>query len=98
MKEPYTARLVLFAQNAQSIKKEFPWQNALVSRLAALLYTTEDKVADEGAIRASYELIKENTGLFSSFRGLLQSAFPPCSPFLPTGKDSLETRCPYMTC
>ncbi|WP_379146166.1 DUF4003 family protein [Paenibacillus sp. sgz500992] len=69
MKEPYTARLVLFAQNAQSIKKEFPWQNALVSRLAALLYTTEDKVADEGAIRASYELIKENTGLFSSFRG-----------------------------
>lgn len=98
MKEPYTARLVLFAQNAQIIKKEFPWQNALVSRLAALLYTTEDKVADEGAIRASYELIKENTGLFSSFRGSSAISISALLSFLPTGKDSLETRCPYMTC
>lgn len=69
MKEQYAARLELFAQNAQRVKKEFPWQNALVNRLAALLYSTENKMADGEAIRASYELIKENTGLFSSFRG-----------------------------
>ncbi|MRN56338.1 DUF4003 family protein [Paenibacillus monticola] len=69
MKEQYTARLELFADNAQRIKKAFVWQNAMVNRLAALLYTAENKIADDGAIRESFELIKENTGLFSSFRG-----------------------------
>lgn len=69
MKEQYSARLELFAHNAQRIKKEFVWQNAMVNRLAALLYTAENKVADGGAIRESFELIKKNTGLFSSFRG-----------------------------
>jgi hypothetical protein len=37
--------------------------------LAALLYTVENKIADHEAIRASHELIKENTRMFSSFRG-----------------------------
>lgn len=69
MKEQYTARLELFADNAQRIKKAFAWQNAMVNRLAALLYTVENKAADNEAIRASYELIKEHTGLFSPFRG-----------------------------
>lgn len=41
----------------------------MVNRLAALLYAVEDKVADDEAIRASYELIKESTGIFSQFRG-----------------------------
>lgn len=69
MKEPYITRLELFADNAQTIKKAFAWQNALVTRLAALLYTAGNRIADPEAIRASQELIKENTRLFSSFRG-----------------------------
>ncbi|WP_342424482.1 DUF4003 family protein [Paenibacillus sp. FSL E2-0178] len=69
MKEQYLARLELFAENAQRIKKEFPWQNAQVNRLAALLYTVENKTADPEAIRAHHVLIKENTRMFSSFRG-----------------------------
>ncbi|QQZ63304.1 DUF4003 family protein [Paenibacillus sonchi] len=69
MKESsYTARLELFAQNAQRVKKDFAWKNAQVNRLAALLYTAENKIADSDAIRASFELIKEHTGSFSSFR------------------------------
>lgn len=68
MKEQYTARLELFGENAQRTKKEFPWQNVMVNRLAALLYTAENKIVNEEAIRTSYELIKENTGLFSPFR------------------------------
>ncbi|OAB44667.1 DUF4003 family protein [Paenibacillus antarcticus] len=69
MNEQYAARIELFAENAQRIKKAFPWQNVMVNRLAALLYTAENKIADEEAIRASRELIKENTGIFSLFRG-----------------------------
>ncbi|AIQ56246.1 DUF4003 family protein [Paenibacillus borealis] len=69
MKEQYLARLELFAENTQRIKKAFPWQNVQVNRLAALLYTVENKTADQDAIRANHELIKENTRMFSSFRG-----------------------------
>ncbi|OKP75869.1 hypothetical protein A3842_18990 [Paenibacillus sp. P3E] len=69
MKEPYSAKLELFAENAQRVKKGFAWKNAQVNRLAALLYTAENKIADSDAIRASYELIKEHTGSFSTFRG-----------------------------
>ncbi|WNS47004.1 DUF4003 family protein [Paenibacillus sp. MMS20-IR301] len=69
MKGPYIPRLELFAENAQVIKKAFPWQNTQVNRLAALLYAVQNKPADASAIRAGHQLIKENTGLFSSFRG-----------------------------
>jgi hypothetical protein len=69
MNEPYTARLELFSDNALEMKEAFPWKNAMVNRLAALLYAAEDKRVDVGAIRAALELIKENTGMFSSFRG-----------------------------
>lgn len=69
MKEPYKARLELFADNTLKIKKEFGWHNGLIHRLAALLYTVENKTADGNSIRESYELIKKSTGLFSAFRG-----------------------------
>lgn len=92
MNEQYAARVELFAENAQRIKKAFPWHNAMVSRLAGLLYTAENKRADEDAIRASHELIKENTGMFSSFRGTRQSVLLLCSLFLLTRNNSLLTR------
>lgn len=67
--DQYRARLELFVDNTQRMKKGFVWQNAMINRLAALLYTADNKRVDEGLIRESHELIKENTGLFSSFRG-----------------------------
>ncbi|MNZ67240.1 hypothetical protein D3C78_854810 [compost metagenome] len=69
MKESYEARLQLFADNTLRVKKEFAWHNQLIHRLAALLYAVEDRNADVGAIRESYELVKKSTGLFSAFRG-----------------------------
>ena len=62
-------RLALFAGNAQSIKKEFKLHNNLTKRLAALLYAQENKPIDCEAIRQCYTLIKQNTGIFSTFRG-----------------------------
>lgn len=64
-------RLQLLVSNTESIKKEFAWQNASMTRLAALLYAAEDKTADPAAIRGCHELIKQNTGAFSMFRGNL---------------------------
>ena len=64
-----TGKLNLFADNAQTIRKGFVWQNAMIKRLAALLYAQENKVVDCEAIRQCHVLIKENTGVFSMFRG-----------------------------
>lgn len=71
MKEQYEAKLELFAQNTQTVKKAFAWKSGQINRLAALLYTAENKAADVAAIRDSNELIKSSTGLFSTFRGNL---------------------------
>ncbi len=69
MKETTKTRLDLFTQNYQIIKGKFIWQNSLLKRLSALLYTADNKVIDCDAIRESYDLIKENTSAFSYFRG-----------------------------
>ncbi len=62
-------KLELFAQNTQIIKKEFYWSNVMAKRLAALLYAQVDKTIDCEAIRQCLDLIKQNTGVFSKFRG-----------------------------
>lgn len=71
MNEKLKTRLELFAQNTQSIKKDFIWQNTLIKRLAALLYAVENKTVDCGLIHDCHDLIKKNTGIFSTFRGNL---------------------------
>lgn len=63
------AKLTLFSQNAQVIKKEFAWHSPLTKRLAALLYAQADRPIDPDAIRRCHDLMKQNTGVFSSFRG-----------------------------
>ena len=62
-------KLLLFAENAQIIKKEFALQSTQTKRLAALLYAQANKAIDCEAIRKCYTLIKQNTGMFSAFRG-----------------------------
>lgn len=63
------AKVTLFAQNAQAIKSHFTWQSPLAKRLAAMLYAQENRPIDCDAIRNSHDLMKQNTGVFSSFRG-----------------------------
>lgn len=59
----------LFAANTQIITKEFPWQNAMSLRLASLLYAKESRTVDCDAIRQCHTLVKQSTGVFSTFRG-----------------------------
>jgi len=62
-------KLSLFANNWEAIRKEFKWHNAMTRRMAALLYAQENKSIDCEAIRNCHALIKESTGVFSTFRG-----------------------------
>jgi hypothetical protein len=62
-------KLELIVDNAQIMKKKFTWQGDIVKRLASLLYAREGKTVDCEAIRRCHDLIKQNTGVFSVFRG-----------------------------
>ena len=59
----------MFAENARVIRKDFAMQSNATKLMAALLYTQAEKAMDCAAIRQSYDLIKQNTGVFSVFRG-----------------------------
>ena len=69
MKAEIQNTLELFAENVCIIEKEkkLQWDDA--HHMAALLYAQENKKVDGASIRASLDLIKENTGLFSVFKG-----------------------------
>lgn len=69
MDTAYQSRLELFVNNHQQAKADFTWKNTMNRRLAAMLYTAENKVIDTGGIKDCEALIKESTGLFSTFRG-----------------------------
>lgn len=69
MKQQIQSKLSLFASNTEAVKKGFIWQNVLLKRFSALLYAAENRTVDTEAIRESFDIIKENTGIFSAFRG-----------------------------
>lgn len=62
-------RLQLFISNVDKMKHGFTWQSTMMKHMAALLYTAENKPVDTYDIRHSYDMVKENTGVFSMFRG-----------------------------
>ena len=69
MNNDMQVKLDLFAENTLLIKREFTWHDALTKQMSALLYAQAGKVADCDAIRRCLNLIKEETGIFSVFRG-----------------------------
>jgi hypothetical protein len=69
MEQKSLSKLMLFASNWQTIRKEFKRHNAITKRMSALLYAQENKAIDCEAIKRCHSLIKENTGVFSTFRG-----------------------------
>ena len=69
MNNTWENKLELFAKNVQIMKSEFVWQNVSIKRMAALLYALEGKTVDLETIRQCHNLIKQNTGAFSTFRG-----------------------------
>lgn len=62
-------KLDLFVSNAQTVRKGLRRHYAITRRLAALLYAQEGRAMDREAIRCCHDLIKEDTGVFSPFRG-----------------------------
>ncbi len=59
----------LFTENSAAVKSRLKWQHSMLQRIAALLYSSEGRAVDCDAIEACMRLIKQQTGVFSAFRG-----------------------------
>lgn len=64
--------LKLFVDNTAALKQHFPWQQPMLRRFAALLYASAGGEADIPAIDACMDIIKQETGVFSMFRGYVK--------------------------
>jgi len=62
-------KLELFAENNQSLRGDFIWQNAMAKRLVSLAYSLEGKNIDVEAIKECHGMMKDEVGAFSTFRG-----------------------------
>ena len=75
MNETMSKKLELFIENSQIAKREFKWDFDQCRRLIALLYARENRQIDCDAIKDARKLIKQQAGVFSSFRGNMSLFF-----------------------
>lgn len=71
MKNQLQQKMALYANNVSAMRNDFIWQETATKRLAALVYTLEGKPIDNEAVRDNHRMIKDEVGVFSSFRGNL---------------------------
>ncbi|MCL2321532.1 MAG: DUF4003 domain-containing protein [Oscillospiraceae bacterium] len=74
MEEALQKRCNLFIENRDAIKAAFKWNYSYIYPLCAWLYTAKDMKADVDIMRNSLDLLKENTSVFSNFRGISRMA------------------------
>ncbi|MBR6044189.1 MAG: DUF4003 family protein [Ruminococcus sp.] len=70
--------------NREVIGDCFKWEYSVVHPLCAYIYGTYGKMADAETIQKSKEIVKNNSGVFSSFRG---SAYAPTSCLVSLSSD-----------
>lgn len=59
----------LFIENRTIIKSNFGWENSYLYPLCAGIYTGREMQADPVRMKECRDLLKQNTGVFSNFRG-----------------------------
>ena len=60
----------LFEENYRILKKNFKWEYSMMLRLAGVIYANAGTKADVDAIKWAKGVIKNNTGVFSSFKDI----------------------------
>lgn len=72
----YTAeeKMKLFTENTSAMRKGFFWEDSLIYTLCASLYTAKGIKIDTAKIKNADRIIKNNSGLFSNFRGISRLA------------------------
>ncbi len=69
MKTIYESKINTLISHHQTLKKAFKWEHDLNLHLVALNYVLNNRSVTPDRLKEAQQFIKENTGLFSSFRG-----------------------------
>ena len=69
MKAIYESKIDSLISHHQALKSSFKWEHDLNLHLVALNYVLNNKTVNPDRLKEAQQFIKENTGLFSSFRG-----------------------------
>lgn len=69
MNKTLEAQCQLFIKNRNKMKENFIWERTAIYPLCASLYTEQGKEMEINKIRESKEIIREETGIFSNFKG-----------------------------
>lgn len=74
MKIKYEKKVKKLIQYYEDMRKSFKWENDMIRHLVALTYAMKDKELDTVPIIEMRDYIKQNTGMFSPFRGHMMFA------------------------
>lgn len=74
MNDALRNKLDLFAENKEIIAKSFKWDNSYLHPACSLIYTNKGLQAHVKKLKHCCDIIKSNTGAFSSFRGVAKLA------------------------
>lgn len=69
MRETLTNYCNLFFGNREEVKEAFKWENDSLISVCASVFMNHDKQADSVKLKECKALLKEQTGIFSNFRG-----------------------------
>ena len=95
MRSELLNRCQLFILNRDVIKGEFSWESAYIYPLCASLFTAQNKQANAASLRHCLNLLKQQTGLFSAFRGTAKMATVTSLSFAKNPEEKL-TRLLYI--
>ena len=74
MRQSLTALCGKFIENRDVVKAVFPWDSAYMHPICAAIITDKGMRADEERLKRCRDMLKENTGVFSDFRGTAKIA------------------------
>lgn len=61
-----------FIENRDAIKSDYIWESSYMYPVAAAIFTGAHQQADAGRLKEAEYVLKDNTGIFSNFRGTLK--------------------------
>lgn len=70
MNDSLKERCDLFVKNRDLMKDNFRWENHMMHPLCSSIYTEKEILIDTDKIKLCKHIIKYNTGMFSSFKGV----------------------------
>lgn len=74
MRETLEAKCRLFISNRDVIKSNFAWESAYMQPLSASMFTEKNRGVNVERMEQCKELLRQQTGLFSNFRGNIRLA------------------------